>query len=295
MNKQLKWSSLYVLAASLLFFSCKKDNSATTGSTLTAVSMQAVSVAVGSSGDSVYVINTCSRGSALKAVSAGGLPASINTYLSSNYNGYTLQQALSVDSAGAVTGYVVIIQYNNKPVGLKFDASGNFVKVLEQREGHDLNDHNGWHRGGLFDTRGDAQKDSVALTRLPAAVLQYFSVNYPQDTLVRAYKGRDSSLVVLSVNNGVYATVFTTGGTFSKRLPLPPHEGRPAAVTLSQLPAAAQSYLNANYPNNVFKQAFAVRQNGTVTGYVVVIDANNTTYAVAFDAQGNLLKAVTIR
>lgn len=298
MNKQSKWNSLYVLAASLLFIvSCTKDNSATTttGATFTALSMQAVSVAVNASGDSVYVVNTCSHGSVLKAVSTGSLPASINSYLSSNYNGYTLQQAFSVDSAGAAAGYVVIIQYNNKPVGLKFDATGNFIKVLEQREGHDLNDHNGWHRGGLFDSRGDAQKDTVAIKNLPNTVLQYFAANYPQDTLVKAYKGRDSSLVVMSVNNGVYATVFNADGTFSKRVQLPPHEGRPAAITLSQLPAAAQLYLSTNYPNYVFKQAFAVRQNGVSAGYVVVIDANNTKYAVAFDVQGNLLKAVTIR
>lgn len=299
MNKQLKQSLVFVLAASMLFFiSCSKDNSATSTDSvlaLSASSLQAVAVAAGSSGDSVYVVNTCSRGSVLHAVTAASLPAAINTYLSANYDGYTFQQAFSADSAGTVKGYVVIIQYNNKPVGLKFDASGNFVSVLEQREGHDLNDHNGWHRGGIFDARGDGLKDTVALKSLPAAVLQYFATNYPQDTLLKAYRGRDSSLVVLSTNNGLYATVFTASNTFSKRVPLPPHEGRPAAITLSQLPAAAQSYLSSNYPNYVFNQAFAVNQGGTLKGYVAVIDANNTRYAVAFDAQGNFVKAVTIR
>ena len=40
--------------------------------------------------------------------------------------------------SGNITGYVVIIQFDGNPVGLKFDASGNFILVLEQREGRDL-------------------------------------------------------------------------------------------------------------------------------------------------------------
>jgi len=64
---------------------------------------------------------------------------------------------------------------------------------------------------------------------------------------------------------------------------------------LSALPATAQTYLSTTYPNYVFKQAFEVIQNGTRQGYAVFIDANGTKYALAFDASGNFIKAVTVR
>jgi hypothetical protein len=67
-----------------------------------------------------------------------GLPAAITDYLTTNYSGYTFQKAYTdKDSSGTISGYVVIIQFNGNPVGLKFDASGNFINVLEQREGRD--------------------------------------------------------------------------------------------------------------------------------------------------------------
>lgn len=139
------------------------------------------------------------------------------------------------------------------------------------------------------------KKDTVALSALPSSVTSYFAANYAQDTLVRAYKNIDSSIVVLSTNNGAFATVFDANGTFIKRVELPAHDGHMNSVELANLPAAAQSYLTATYPDYVFKQAFEIVQNRTLQGYAVFIDANATKYAIAFDAAGNFLKAITVR
>jgi len=79
-----------------------------------------------------------------------------------------------------------------------------------------------------------------------------------------------------------------------KRVQLPAKEGNCAAVDASALPAITRAYLEQAYPNYVFEKAFRVQWNGTVQGYVVVIDANNTKYAIAFDASGNFLKVKTI-
>lgn len=171
---------------------------------------------------------------------------------------------------------------------------GAFVKVLEQREGHDLNGY-GWHHGGAFDDRDGMRRDTVALSSLPSAITAYFGSNYAQDTLVRAYKNRDSSIVVLSTNNGAFATVFDANGAFIKRVELPAHVGHPNSVELSALPSATQTYLAATYPNYVFKHAFEIMQDGTLQGYAVFIDANATKYAIAFDASGNFIKAVTVK
>jgi hypothetical protein len=56
----------------------------------------------------------------------------------------------------------------------------------------------------------------------------------------------------------------------------------------------AASYLTTAYPNYVFKKAFSISQSGTIKGYVVFIDANNTKYAVEFDASDNFIKAKTV-
>jgi hypothetical protein len=124
--------------------SCQKNSVTSTGSLAAAISdLQAIAVGSTSSSasasDSVYVINTCSPGSTKDTIAFSNLPSSVTDYLNANYAGYTAQKAFAVtDSSGASAGYIVIIQYNNNPVGLKFDSSGNFVSVLQQKLGRDL-------------------------------------------------------------------------------------------------------------------------------------------------------------
>lgn len=130
---------------------------------------------------------------------------------------------------------------------------------------------------------------------MPAAVLSYFNTNYAQDTLVKAYKTHDSGYVVFSVDNGVFATTFNDRGTFISRMQLHDDKGKVAIVDQASLPDAIQSYLDATYPNFVFKQAFSFFVNGVVSGSAVCIEANGTKYAVLFDASGNFVQAFVIR
>jgi len=157
---------------------------------------------------------------------------------------------------------------------------------------------NGFHRGGRFEQRDGKGKDTVALSALPASIGEYFSNNYSTDTLLKAYKTYDSSYVMLSRNNGLFTTVFDASGVFVKRTALPVKEGgtrnNAQEIGQSALPAVASTYLTTTYPNYVFEKAFAVTQGGTTAGYVVVIDANNTKYAIAFDASGTFVKVKTL-
>jgi hypothetical protein len=299
---------LSLLTSSLLILSCQKDalNSSTpsslSGSSVQSAiaSLQAISVAAGSSAstaaaDSIYVIHTCSGNQHRDSVSFSALPSGISDYLSANYSGYTFQKAYAVnDSTGTVQGYVIIIKYSGKPVGLAFDANGSFVKVLEQREGRDLFGR-GWHEGGHFEGRDGRNKDTVAIASLPAAITSYMAGNYPQDTILRAFKNPDGTYTVLSRNNGAFATVFGSDGTFVKRVQLPSEKGSVHMIEEANLPSSISIYLSATYPGYTFKQAFTVSANNTLLGYIVFIDANNTRYAVSFDASGNFLKSVTIR
>ena len=100
--------------------------------------------------------------------------------------------------------------------------------------------------------------------------------------------------LILSRNNGLFATVFGTDAVFVKRVQLPAKEGNCAAVGASALPALTLAYLEHAYPNYVFEKAFAIKLNGTLQAYVVVIDANNTKYALEFDGAGNFLRVKTI-
>ena len=285
----------------MAFSSCQKEValSITDAAAIQAAVIQTQAIAViastTTSGDSVYVVNTCARNEKRDTITFGNLPASVTGYLSTNYAGYTFQKAFAIkESTSTLQGYVVIIQYNGNPVGLKFDANGNFVQVLEQREGHDLIG-GGWHKGGCFDNRDRKLRDTIALSSLPVSIITYFSSNYGSDTLVRASVTRNGSYVVLSKNNGLFATVFNASGNFVIRTELPAPRGKANSIEQNALPASALSYLSATYPNYVFNKAFSITTNGAVLGYCVVIEANNTKYAIQFDAAGNFVKSKTIR
>lgn len=204
--------------------SCKKDNSVESGTTDTSTAAAAITVAANStsaSTDSKYIVQPCGRGQVRDSIAASALPASITTYLTANYAGYTFRKAYSIKSSdGIINGYVAIIYFNDKPVGVLFDSNGNFVKVLEQREKGDL-DGKGWHQGGRFEDRGAIKKDTVAFSALPSAVTSYLSSNFGTDTLLKAFTNRDSSYLVISKNNGLFASLFDAKGNFVKRVELP--------------------------------------------------------------------------
>lgn len=244
--------------------------------------------------DSLYLMNACPAGKMPDTLAASALPTVITTYLTTNYAGYTFKKAFKITTkAGVLSGYTVVITYNGKPIGLQFDATGVFVKVLEQRE---PNDHAGagWHPGGRFDNRNGLHGDTIAVTALPATIKAYFSANYPTDTLLHAVVTKDTSYIVFSTNKGLYATAFTSKLVFSKRVQLYPKPTR-TAVTAANLPTAITTYLTTTYAGYVFDKAYVVKTGTTVDKYVVLIDASGTRYAVQFDATGAFVKAVTIK
>jgi hypothetical protein len=169
-----------------------------------------------------------------------------------------------------------------------------FFRVLEQREKGDLSGA-GHHRGGRFEHRDGKGRDTIALTALSSSISSYFAANYPTDTLVKAFRNNDSSILVLSHNNGAFATLFNAGDGFIKREQLQSRNGACKTIALADLPSVAANYLSQTYPNYIFEKAFSLSQSGTVKGYVVLIDANNTKYAIEFDAAGNFVAAKTVR
>jgi len=295
------------MAGAVLFnlSSCKKETSVNGTATVdqitqAAVALQAVSIGTvdngtSSSSDSIYVLHVCEPRHQRDSIAFSSLPATALNYLGTNYAGYTQVKAFAIkDSSGTVKGYVAIINYNGNPVGIRFNANGGFEKVLEQREGRDL-DGKGWHAGGRFGNRDGQNRDTLALTQLSDSVKAWFAANAPADTLVRAFQQHNGEIVVISRNNGAFATVFNSGGVFLKREEFHPAKGHVFPVPDAQLPASVTGYITTTYPGAVIKMAFTILDNNNPGGFLVFIDANNTKYALIFDATGAFVKAMTVR
>lgn len=286
------------VVAAMHFQSCTKSGApsgALTGTGTNVSTSSVIAVSADSAGtDSVYIIQPCAAGYYRDSIAASAVPSTAIAFADSNYAGYSFINAYQIrDSTGTIGGYVLLVRYDGKPVGLLFDAGGNFVRVLEQRERGDMNGP-GWHRGGRYGNRDGRHADSVSLTALPSPITSYLSANYPGDTLVRAYRDVDSGYLVITQDNVLYANLFSTAGTFEKRVSLYHDQHVVAAVTDSELPAAIVSYLNNTYPAYVLDNGYAFVYDQSIQGYIVVIDANNTKYALEFDASGNFLAAITI-
>jgi len=304
MKKQL-FTPIALIAGAIglmLMASCQKNYQApvvnrSSGLIQTAAFTNAQAIALSSSsGDTIFAVNVCRRGLLADTVAFASLPDTIGKYLTANYTGYTFKAAFKIQNAAAtVQGYVVAIKFNNNPVALEFNASGIFTAVLEQRQGPDLYNGPGWHAGGRFGDRDGQHPDSVALSTLPAAITGYFTSNYPKDTLQHAFVNRDTSYLVISKDTGIYATVLTKAGKLVNRTEIYPHVISQTKLTQAQLPAAISTYLTTTYPGFVFENAVEVKLNGSAKAYIVIIEDNTTKYIVGFDANGNFVKAHTIR
>ena len=167
MRKVIQSGGFVLMLATVLLalVSCNKEMSAVNGpntaaNTSTTSTSPTIAVASDSTGmDSVYILQTCDNGFFRDSIGVSGLPDSVLSYLATNYPGYHFQRGFQIkDSAGAAGGYVVIITFNGKPVGLLFDASGHFQRVLEQRERGDM-EGEGWHPGGRFADRDGTHRD----------------------------------------------------------------------------------------------------------------------------------------
>lgn len=299
------WGLLAIGLAGLA--SCTKEISAgsgaNTGTTVQQAAQQQQAIAIAAStttaGDSIYVMHTCEEHEKLTLSDSASLPSAALSYLDSTYAGYSGLRVFSVsDSSGQVKGYIAVFQYNGNPVALKFDASGNFVRVLEQMEGQDLENHerggDDWHQGGCFDYRDGHHRDTLAIDSLPPVIVNYMSTNYPSDTLLRAMKKRNGDYVVISRDSLLYANVFDSTGSFVSRVVLPAGPGAINVIDAGALPAAVTNYLNSTYPGYVIDKAYSFSENGTVKGYGVLINSNNTRYALLFSSSGAFIAVKVI-
>lgn len=296
---------LFFFAFSVLAFTaCKKsdsidvfDNALLENGAVAVTATESVVGNLNPPKDSLYAIGACQRDHKRTEVKSADLQANIVSYLNNNYAGYTFIKAFSTTFNGstAIDSYVVGINFNGKPVAIKFAANGTFVKVLELREGNDMKKNRDHHEGGCFDDRDGKQRDSLALANLSTSIKSYMSSNYPKDTLKGAWLNKDLSIVLVSKNVTFFANIFKLDGTFIVRNAISNHGGQDKEIQQSALPANTLSYLNTTYPNYVFKKAFLASEKEMMKGYLVIIDANLTKYAILFDSNGVFVSAKSVR
>lgn len=247
--------------------------------------------------DSIFALRSVPKGYVKTDVALANLPTTVSSYLNTKFVGYTFVKAFSTAVFGTTTvySYVVAINYNNKPVAIKFLASGDFKAILELREGADLKTNIDQHVGGAYEIRNTALTDSLALSALSATIKTYMTTKNVKDTLKSAWVNKDGTVVLLSKNGLFFGNTFTTAGVSIARVTLPSVGGKDIQVAKTALPLPLLSYLAAAFPNYVYEKAYSFTPSTLVKGFAVVIDANLTKYYALFDHTGVFLSATTIR
>lgn len=130
--------------------------------------------------------------------------------------------------------------------------------------------------------------------RLPTAITDYLTTNYPGYVIVQADVKKDAAGVVkgyetlITVNNVSYELEFSAAGAFTK-LETPDGHEQGSAIAAAALPAAITAYLNANFAGYTIREAETHSSNGTLTGYEVEILLNGTLSELTFDAAGTFV------
>ena len=149
-----------------------------------------------------------------------------------------------------------------------------------------------------FTTQGKCTgtHNEIATTSLPTSITDYLTANYAGYTVVKAGVSKDSSgtinnyKVLISVNGKPYSLEFDASGNFLK-VETPDGHRAGNGITQANLPAAITDYLTTNYAGYAFNNAEVRIENGTTSGYEVVITQNNKLYFLLFDASGKFLSA----
>lgn len=139
----------------------------------------------------------------LTPIDSTALPSKVISYISANYAGAQVKFAAK-DSLGQ---YVVGVFVNKTHTGLLFDASGNFIQVIE-RYGN------------------KAKLTDVDISTLSASVTSYVTKNYAGYTIKKAGTNADGNLFVGIANDTTRVVlIFDSAGNFVKVADIPPMNG----------------------------------------------------------------------
>ncbi len=190
--KQQLILALTVLIA-LVVVACNQDGVSPTDSTVSTLATARIGGVTSSSG----VSGTLTRGNSETVITASQLPASVLTYLNTNYAGYTLVQAeQGTNMRDGSTYYEVKFTVNGTTKELHFDMTG---AVIASRDGG---------KGKGHGSGGGSGNNEVVITndKIPAAAITYLNTNYAGYVIVQAEQGTTSTGAVY------YEVKFTLNG-----------------------------------------------------------------------------------
>ena len=144
---------------------------------------------------------------------------------------------------------------------------------------------------------GKHRGEEVTLADLPQAAQNYLAANVDVTTIEKYVKltspdGTKTHYLALFVDKTTKPLAFDADGavvTLPPRGHKPPHAGHPGngeEVTLAALPAAAQTYVNANVADLTTVKAYLKLTTPKGTAYVVIF-TDRATKPLHFDADGN--------
>ena len=167
----------------------------------------------------------------LTAVDVVSLPATVTSYITTNYGGATIKEAKK-DAAG---NYVVVIGVNSAIKLLLFKADGTFVKEGDGKPKHMPGD-SAHHRSPGDTTHhqkpmpGDSTHrpkpgpggpglTEVAVSALPATITSYINTNYAGATIDKAGQEKKTSdyvIIITTSDKNHVVLLFGADGTFKK-------------------------------------------------------------------------------
>lgn len=175
----------------LVAISCNQNGVSPDGSTVTLATARIAGV-TSTSGTH----GTANHGNSETVITASQLPASVLTYLNTNYAGYTLVQAeQGTNRRDGSTYYEVKFTVNGTTKELHFDMAGAVINTGKDGKGK-----------GHGDKGGSSNEVTITADQLPATAITYLKTNYAGYVIVQAEKETNSAGVVS------YEVKFTLNG-----------------------------------------------------------------------------------
>jgi hypothetical protein len=219
---------------------------------------------------------------AVTVLALGDLPAPVQAAIKA----YTFKRAMAIVAPDKSTIYHIHAEKDGLTWDLDIDANGKILSAKEMKPMPTI-------------TEAD-------ITTLPAAIKTYLDANVPAGwTLKKAMSISSDNVIIhyhVLVNSGTKVLtymfdkdfkVITNAGKEPKDNPSLP-KASITEIAKDKIPAAATSYLAANYAGYVFIKAISVSLDGTVKEIEVFITVGDKKYKVEFDATGKFQSAVLL-
>jgi len=219
---------------------------------------------------------------AVTQLTLADLPASVQTAIKA----YTFKWAMAMVAPDKSTVYHVHAEKDGLTWDLDIDATGKILSVKEMKPMPTITE--------------------TDITTLPAAIKTYLDANAPAGwTLKKATSISADNVVIhyhVLVNSGTNVLTYmfdkdfkaiTNAGKGPKDNPTLP-KATITEITKDKIPAAASTYLTANYAGYVFNKAISVSLDGTLKEIEVFISVGDKKYKVEFDAAGKFQSAVLL-